>query len=100
MRVIRLPSIANGLTNRVRLPVWFWTQIITMFMVLGATLSNSWGVFTIFRSLQGLFGTVPQVVGLPIIHDMYEPEEWPWMINIWFVLPRHAIHFWSGLTIT
>jgi hypothetical protein len=31
---------------------------------------------------------------------MYEPEEWPRMINIWFVLPRHPIHFWSGLTIT
>lgn len=66
-----------------RLPVWFWTQVITMFMVLGATLSTSWGVFTTFRSLQGLFGTVPQVVGLSIIHDMYKPEDWPHMINIW-----------------
>ncbi|BAE58752.1 unnamed protein product [Aspergillus oryzae RIB40] len=43
-------------------------------MVLGATLSNDYGTFTAFRSLQGLFGTVPQVVGLPIIHDMYRPE--------------------------
>ena len=42
-----------------------------MFMVLGATLSNDWSTFTAFRSLQGLFGTVPQVIGLPIIHDMY-----------------------------
>lgn len=42
-----------------------------MFMVLGATLSNDWSTFTTFRSLQGLFGTVPQVIGLPIIHDMY-----------------------------
>ncbi|KAH8689188.1 putative MFS transporter [Talaromyces proteolyticus] len=66
-----------------RLPVWFWSQVITMFMVLGATLSTSWSVFTTFRSLQGLFGTVPQVVGLPIIYDMYEPEDWPRMINIW-----------------
>ncbi|KAL1965295.1 hypothetical protein VTN77DRAFT_5897 [Rasamsonia byssochlamydoides] len=66
-----------------RLPVWFWTQVITTFMVLGATLSNSWGTFTLFRALQGLFGTVPQVVGLPIIHDMYDPEDWPRMINIW-----------------
>ncbi|RAH47325.1 putative MFS transporter [Aspergillus brunneoviolaceus CBS 621.78] len=32
-------------------------------------------VFTTFRSLQGLFGTAPQVVGLPIIHDMYPPED-------------------------
>ncbi|KAJ9266264.1 hypothetical protein DTO021C3_6986 [Paecilomyces variotii] len=66
-----------------RFPVWLWPQVITMFMVLGATLSNDWSTFTAFRSLQGLFGTVPQVVGLPIIHDMYDPEDWPSMINIW-----------------
>lgn len=42
-----------------------------MFMVLGATLSTNWSMFTTFRSLQGLLGTVPQVIGLPIIHDMY-----------------------------
>lgn len=45
-----------------------------MFMVLGATLSHDWSTFTTFRSLQGLFGTIPQVIGLPIIHDMYSPE--------------------------
>lgn len=56
-----------------------------MFMVLGATFSTSYPVFTTFRSLQGLFGTVPQVVGLSIIHDMYDPKDWPRMINIWYV---------------
>lgn len=66
-----------------RFPVWIWPQVITMFMVLGATLSTDYNTFTTFRSLQGLFGTVPQVIGLPIIHDMYSPEEWPRMINIW-----------------
>ncbi|KAL3471135.1 major facilitator superfamily domain-containing protein [Aspergillus californicus] len=66
-----------------RLPVWLWPQLITTFMVLGATLSNDYNTFTAFRSLQGLFGTVPQVVGLPIIHDMYDPKDWPNMINIW-----------------
>ena len=43
-------------------------------MVLGAALSKDYDTFTAFRSLQGLFGTIPQVVGLPIIHDMYRPE--------------------------
>lgn len=66
-----------------RYPIWLWPQVITMFMVLGATLSNDYSTFTAFRSLQGLFGTVPQVIGLPIIHDMYSPEQWPRMINIW-----------------
>lgn len=66
-----------------RLPIWFWPQMITLCMVLGATLSHDYTTFTVFRSLQGLLGTVPQVIGLPIIHDMYHPDEWPRMINIW-----------------
>lgn len=45
-----------------------------MCMVLGATLSTNWAMFTAFRSLQGFFGTVPQVIGLPIIYDMYMPR--------------------------
>ncbi|KAL4909166.1 hypothetical protein BDW74DRAFT_165777 [Aspergillus multicolor] len=57
-----------------RLPVWLWPQIITTFMVLGAALSTIYDAFTAFRCLRGLFDTVPQVVGLPIIHDMYDPE--------------------------
>jgi len=76
--------------------------------VIGATLAPSFKSFVAFRSLQGLFGTIPQVIGLPIIHDMYSPEgrqlssthyqppppksrksladllaDWPKMINIW-----------------
>ncbi|KAL4983010.1 major facilitator superfamily domain-containing protein [Aspergillus falconensis] len=58
-----------------RLPVWLWPQLIITCMVLGATLSNNYDASTAFRSLQGLFGTVPQVVGLPIIHDMYAPKD-------------------------
>ncbi|KAF7590646.1 hypothetical protein BBP40_002598 [Aspergillus hancockii] len=56
------------------LPAWLWPQFIAPFMVLGATLSNDYGTFNASQSLQGLFGTVPLVVGLPIIHDMYRPE--------------------------
>ena len=83
-----------------------WSQVITLLMVLGATLSHDYSTFTAFRSLQGLFGTVPQVIGLPIIHDMYSASgkppdatwisdrdfvddiliEWPRMINIWSVI--------------
>jgi MFS family permease len=57
-----------------RLPLWLWPQVITTVMVLAATLSKNYDTFTAFRSLQGVFGTVPQVVGLPIIHDMYDPK--------------------------
>lgn len=54
-----------------------------MGMVIGCVLSPTFEIFTAFRSLQGLFGTIPQVIGLPIIYDMYHPGDWPRMINIW-----------------
>jgi MFS family permease len=54
-----------------------------MCMVIGACNAPSFASFTTFRALQGLFGTVPQVIGLPIIHDLYRPKDWPRMINIW-----------------
>lgn len=56
------------------LPIWFWPQIITMGVIVGCCFAPSWGTFTALRALQGLFGTVPQVIGLPIIHDMYHPK--------------------------
>jgi MFS family permease len=57
-----------------RYPVWFWTQLVALGMVIGATLAPSFNSFVGFRTLQGLFGTIPQVVGLSIIHDMYKPD--------------------------
>lgn len=57
-----------------RYPIWVWPQVITLALVIGATLSPNFATFTAFRSLQGAFGTIPQVVGLPMIHDMYFPE--------------------------
>lgn len=71
-------------TNTVpRLPVWFYPQVATLFFVLGCCFAETWSVFTALRALQGLFGTIPQVIGLPIIHDVYAPADWPRMINIW-----------------
>ncbi|KIX06274.1 uncharacterized protein Z518_04249 [Rhinocladiella mackenziei CBS 650.93] len=66
-----------------RMPIWLYPQLITLFVVLGCCYAESWSVFTALRALQGLFGTVPQVIGLPIIHDMYAPKDWPRYINIW-----------------
>jgi MFS family permease len=51
--------------------------------VIGCCFAQSFETFTALRALQGLFGTVPQVIGLPIIYDMYPPQDWPQMINIW-----------------
>ncbi|RMZ83598.1 hypothetical protein DV738_g962, partial [Chaetothyriales sp. CBS 135597] len=66
-----------------RLPIWLWPQVITLFVVVGCIYAQSFSVFTALRTLQGLFGTVPQVIGLPIIHDMYAPRDWPRYINTW-----------------
>lgn len=51
--------------------------------MIGCCFAQSFETFTALRAIQGLFGTVPQVIGLPIIYDMYAPREWPTMINIW-----------------
>lgn len=75
----RLRTFANAR----RLPLWFWPQMITTGMIVGCSLAPTFDSFTAFRALQGLFGTVPQIIGLPIIHDIYAPREWPAMINIW-----------------
>lgn len=56
------------------LPIWLWPQLITMCMIIGCCYAPGFESFTAFRSLQGLFGTIPQVIGLPIIHDMYAPK--------------------------
>jgi MFS family permease len=66
-----------------RLPLWIWPQVLTLCMVVGCVFAPSFNAFTALRALQGLFGTMPQIIGLPIIHDMYEPAEWAGMINIW-----------------
>ena len=74
--------LQNTANNVPRLPVWFYPQVVTLFVVLGCCLAETWSVFTALRALQGLFGTIPQVIGLPIIHDMYAPADWPRMINV------------------
>ncbi|KEF59874.1 uncharacterized protein A1O9_04722 [Exophiala aquamarina CBS 119918] len=87
-----------------RLPLWLYPQLVTLFVVVGCIYAQSWSVFTALRALQGLFGTVPQVIGLPIIHDMYAPRDWPRYINIWgttfligpFLFPALAGYILSG----
>jgi MFS family permease len=64
-------------------PCWIWPQLVTLGVVIGCCFAKTFDAFTALRALQGLFGTIPQVIGLPIIYDMYVPEEWPTMINIW-----------------
>ena len=54
-----------------RLPVLFWSQFLTALFLALASISPGYGSFTVFRTLQGLVNTAPQVLGLSMVHDMF-----------------------------
>ncbi|KAG9243373.1 major facilitator superfamily domain-containing protein [Calycina marina] len=66
-----------------RLPVLFWSQILSCATVIAAALSPGYAGFAAARTLQGLFSTAPQVIGLSIIHDMFFFHEHARKIGIW-----------------
>jgi MFS family permease len=75
---------AVPLTQRYgRLPVLFWSQLLACVLVVGASLAPTYAGFTACRTLQGLFNTPPQVIGLTIIHDLFFFHERTRKINIW-----------------
>lgn len=82
-----------------RLPVLFWSQLLTLVCSIGATLAHNYAGFTACRTLQGFFGAPPQVIGLSIIHDMFFFHERARKINIWafsFLLGPYLGPFISG----
>ncbi|KAB2577920.1 putative MFS-type transporter [Lasiodiplodia theobromae] len=77
---------AVPLTERFgRLPVLFWSQLAGLVLIIAATLSPTYAGFTAARTLQGLFVSAPQVIGLTFIHDMFFFHERTRKINIWCV---------------
>lgn len=76
------------LTVRSRLPVLFWSQLLSLVVTIGATLAPGYAGFTACRTLQGFFGAPPQVIGLSIIHDMFFFHERTRKINVF--LPERA----------
>ncbi|GME31763.1 MFS transporter [Neofusicoccum parvum] len=66
-----------------RLPVLFWSQLLSLIVTIGATFAPDYATFTAMRTLQGFFGAAPQVIGLSIIHDMFFFNERARKINIW-----------------
>ena len=76
--------LAVPLTQRYgRLPVLFWSQALTAVVVLAAALCPNYAGFVVCRTLQGLFNTAPQVIGLSMIHDMFFFHETARKIGIW-----------------
>ncbi|KAL2018605.1 hypothetical protein VTK56DRAFT_575 [Thermocarpiscus australiensis] len=66
-----------------RLPVLFWSQLLSLVFTIGATFAPDYASFTAMRTLQGFFGAPPQVIGMPVIHDLFFFHERARKVNIW-----------------
>ncbi|KAI9757585.1 MAG: hypothetical protein M4579_003397 [Chaenotheca gracillima] len=66
-----------------RLPVLFWSQLLSCVVVIGASQASNYAGFTACRTIQGFVNTSPQVIGLSIVGDMFNFRERTTRINIW-----------------
>ncbi|KAJ7362552.1 MFS general substrate transporter [Mycena albidolilacea] len=82
-----------------RLPILFWSQVLAMLFLLGATLAPNLNTFAAMRCLTGFFGTAPQITvfanscsssvvqihfqGLYVVTDMYPFHLQARKLNIW-----------------
>ncbi|KAI0345576.1 MFS general substrate transporter [Trametopsis cervina] len=66
-----------------RLPVLFWTQVISLGFLVGCTFAPNLKTFAAMRCLTAFFGTCPQVTGLYIVTDMYPFHLQARKLNIW-----------------
>ncbi|KAJ3498844.1 hypothetical protein NLJ89_g10169 [Agrocybe chaxingu] len=66
-----------------RLPVLFWTQLLSLGFLVGCTFAPNLNTFTAMRCLTAFFGTAPQVTGLYVVTDMYPFHLQARKLNIW-----------------
>lgn len=66
-----------------RLPVLFWTQVLSLGFLVGCTFAPNLNTFTAMRCLTAFFGTCPQVTGLYIVTDIYPFHLQARKLNIW-----------------
>ncbi|KAJ6457962.1 major facilitator superfamily domain-containing protein [Mycena sanguinolenta] len=66
-----------------RLPILFWSQVLAMMFMLGATLAPNLKTFAAMRCLAGFVGTAPQITGLYVVTDMYPFHLQAQKLNIW-----------------
>jgi hypothetical protein len=66
-----------------RLPVLFWSQLLALGFLIGATFAPSLKTFAAMRCLTGFFATTPQVTGLYVVTDMYPFHLQARKLNIW-----------------
>ncbi|KAG5728155.1 hypothetical protein E4T56_gene19324 [Termitomyces sp. T112] len=66
-----------------RLPVLFWSQVLALGFLIGATFAPDLKTFTAMRCLTAFFGTAPQVTGLYIVTDLFPFHLQARKLNIW-----------------
>lgn len=66
-----------------RLPVLFWSQVLALGFLIGATFAPDLATFAGMRCLTAVFGTAPQVTGLYIVSDLYPFHLQARKLNIW-----------------
>ncbi|KAJ7636997.1 major facilitator superfamily domain-containing protein [Roridomyces roridus] len=66
-----------------RLPVLFWSQLLSLGFLVGATFAPNLKTFTAMRCLTAFFGTAPQVTGLYVVTDLYPFHLQARMLNFW-----------------
>jgi len=66
-----------------RLPVLFWSQLLSLGFLIGCTLAPNLRTFAAMRYLTAFFSTVPQVTGLYVITDIFPFHMQARKLNIW-----------------
>jgi len=66
-----------------RLPILFWSQVLTLAFLVGCTVAPDLKTFTAMRCLTAFFGTTPQVTGLYIVTDIFPFHLQARKLNIW-----------------
>ncbi|KAI9568715.1 major facilitator superfamily domain-containing protein [Boletus coccyginus] len=66
-----------------RLPVLFWTQLLSLVFLIGATFAPNLATFAAMRCLTAFFGTCPQVTGLFVVTDIFPFHLQARKLNMW-----------------
>ncbi|KAF5312000.1 hypothetical protein D9619_002495 [Psilocybe cf. subviscida] len=85
-----------------RLSGLFWTQLLSLGFLVGATLAPNLKTFAAMRVLTAFFGSCPQTIGLYIITDMFPFHLHAQKINLWTmaaVLSPHLSPFLFGFLV-
>ncbi|KAJ7203884.1 major facilitator superfamily domain-containing protein [Mycena pura] len=85
-----------------RLPILFWSQLLALVFLAGATFAPSLTIFAALRCAAAFFGTAPQITGLYTIADMYPFHLQCRKLNTWtmgFIMSPFVSPFFLGFLV-